>query len=303
MDKILEALSKLLPQENLKEVSEAIKGYLVEAEEDLKQQYNSKLEEAYEDLSKELKEAEETAETGYNEALTMINDLRVRLATQNAEFEQAQDEGYEEAYQALVAERAKNEKLELELYEQYQKTVDELRESMIDQMTDFLEYKNQEIYEQARRDIMNDPRLAEERIVLDKIAGIMSNYMTEEGLALATNKKLEESDKSVRDLRAQVKLLEAKTIRLGTDNDRLLKEVRKANAVITEQTENKVKEKEKKAKNVEGRGRLAEGVIPETKDKPPVTAAEEEIVVEGFTFFHDKKELSDLKRLAGIKKN
>lgn len=301
MDKILEALSKLLPQENLKEVSEAIKGYLAEAEAELKQQYDSKLEEAYEDLSKDLTEAEQTAETGYNEALTMINSLRLRLQTQNEEFDAAMDEGYEEAYQQLLAERAKNEKLEMELLEQFQKDFEEFREGMIEQLTDFMEFKNNEIYETARRDIMNDPRLAEERFVLDKIVDIVTNHMTEEGLAAAHNKKLEESDKKVKELQSQVKMLESRTIRLSNDNNRLTEEVRKAATVITEQTENKEKERNKKAKNVEGRGRLAEGVIPETKDKSNNDSAkDDEVVVEGFKW--NAQEFRDMKTLAGIKK-
>jgi len=65
MDKILEALKKMLPENQINEVADAIKGMLKQAKVDVEKEYNSRLEEAYSELAKELTEAEKTAENGY----------------------------------------------------------------------------------------------------------------------------------------------------------------------------------------------------------------------------------------------
>ena len=55
MEKIVEALTKLLPEDSVKDISEAVKVELEKAKQECEQEYNSKLEEAYAELSKELK--------------------------------------------------------------------------------------------------------------------------------------------------------------------------------------------------------------------------------------------------------
>ena len=61
MEKIVEALTKLLPEDSIEEISEAVKGELEKAKQEYEQEFNSKLEEAYAELSTELKETENTA--------------------------------------------------------------------------------------------------------------------------------------------------------------------------------------------------------------------------------------------------
>ena len=169
MEKIVEALTKLLPEDSIEEISEAVKGELEKAKQEYEQEYNSKLEEAYAELSEELKNTEETALQGYQEAYAIIEDLRKRLEMQQTEFESTMEEGYEEAYQMLQTEKAKNENLEVEMYEQFNQKLSEMKEYMVDKVDAFLQYKGEELYEAARREIVNDPSMAEQKVVLDRV--------------------------------------------------------------------------------------------------------------------------------------
>jgi len=101
MDKITEALKKLLPESETNEVAAAVKDMLEQAKVNLETEYNQKLEEAYAELTSELANAEKTAEKGYEEAYAIIGDLRNRLELQGEEYKAALEEGYEEAYQML----------------------------------------------------------------------------------------------------------------------------------------------------------------------------------------------------------
>ena len=146
MQKIMEAIKKLLPESDVKEVSSAIGEMLEQAKTNLEKEYNEKLEEAYTELSGELKGAEKTAEKGYEEAYAIIADLRNRLEVQGEEYKQALEEGYEEAYQMLKNERSKNNGIEVELYEEYDKKLLEMKEYIVDKVDQFLQVKGHDIY-------------------------------------------------------------------------------------------------------------------------------------------------------------
>lgn len=268
--KIKEALEKLLPEDQLSEVVSAIEEMLAEAKTSLEEEYNSKLEEAYSELSKELKDAESTAETGYAEAYSIISELRNRLEVQGEEYEAALEEGYEEAYGMLKEERSKNKDIEVSLYEEYDNKLAEMKEYIVDKVDQFLQFKGSEIYEQAKHDLVNDPRTSEYKSAFDKIVDITSDYLSDEDHAVASSSKLEEAKKAVDDLRGQIKLLEARSIRLSTENTKLNEAVRSAHNVINEQKETVVKNKKEevlseqnerteKSKKVSGRGQLVAG--------------------------------------------
>jgi len=308
MDKTLvELLSSLLPKEHIAEISTTVKTMLDEAKAEIEaekeKEYEEKLEAAYAELAQEMKEAEKVAEQGYNEAWTIIYDLRNRLETQQAEFEKTLEENYEEAYQMLLAERAKNEELELKLYEDSQKRLAEMKAYIVEKLNEFLLVKGQEIYEQARRDVLSDPRIAEHKLALDRVVEIVSTYLSDEDFNGATSSKLEEASKLVEQLKAQQRILEAKNIRLSTENHKLTEEVRKAADLITE-SKTTVKKEEKKeavrtAKNVQGRGQMyTEGIIPEPKGdaKKPKKAEGDTTLVEQFgdAALHQMKVLSGL---------
>lgn len=273
MDKIVEALKKLLPESEINEVAAAVKEMLEQAKADLESEYNEKLEEAYTELSSELATAEQTAEKGYEEAYAIIGDLRNRLELQGEEYKSALEEGYEEAYQMLKQEREKNQQLEVEMYEEYDKKLAEMKEYIVDKVDQFLQFKGQEIYEQAKRDVLNDPRMAEHKVTLDKIIDLTSDYLSDEDFAAVNSSKLEEASKAIEEMKGQLRIMEARNIRLSTENTKLNEAVRQAQEVITESRKvvakekkseviNEKKERTEKVTNVTGRGKTSEdGVV------------------------------------------
>ena len=295
MNKIKEALEKLLPADQIQEVSSAVEEMLKDAKSELETEFNSKLEEAYAEVSNELKSAEKTAEEGYTEAYAIISELRNRLEVQGEEYEAALEEGYEEAYQMLKEERSKNGSLEVSLYEEYDKKLAEMKEYIVDKVDQFLQFKGAEIYEQAKKDVLADPRTVEHRSAFDKIVDITSEYLSDEDYASVSSAKVDEAKKQIDDLKGQIKLLEARSIRLSTENTKLTEAVRHAQTVVTEQvkafetekqvkTVNEMKERAEKSKNVMGRGQVVAG---------------EAVIAENNGTQHD---FNDLHILAGIKK-
>ena len=258
MKNIVEVLKGLLPEDQLKEVAAVIdaemKDAVAEVSKAKEAEFNKQLETAYNELSAELKAAEATAEQGYEEAYAIITDLRNRLEIQREEFEKTLEEGYEEAYQMLLAERAKNSTLEVDLYEEYEKKYLDLKEQFVDMLDRFLHDKGAEIYEQARRDLVNDPRYAEHKVALDKIAEIAANYLSGEEVALATSSKLEEAHKQLEEMKGQIKVMEARNIRLARENEKMTETVSAASNVVTESRRVEKKERVANSKNVSGRG-------------------------------------------------
>ena len=269
------------------------------------QEASEKLDEAYAELSQELKEAEQTAEVGYQEAHGIILDLRNRLTSQQVEFDSALEEGYEEAYQMLISERGKNDSFEVDIYEEYDKKLSEMKEYIVDKVDAFLQYKGGELYEQARRDVLNDPAMAEHKVALDRIVDTVSEYISDEEYTLATSTKLEEAKKSIEDLKGQHRILEARNIRLSTENNKLGETVRQAETLITEHIQlgenNDKKERVKRAKSVQGRGQITEGIIPEYDETPKEedTKEKDTTLIENL----DPEVLRQYQVLSGVKKN
>lgn len=272
MEKIIEALKKLLPESEIQEVSTAVKDMLEQAKTNLEAEFNTKLEEAYAELSSELVTAEKTAQQGYEEAYAIIGDLRNRLELQGEEYKAALEEGYEEAYQMLKAEKDKNQQLEVEMYEEYDKKLAEMKEYVVDKVDQFLQFKGSEIYEQAKRDVLNDPRMAEHKVTLDKIVDLTSSYLSDDDFNAVSSAKLEEAVKVVEEMKGQLRIMEARNIRLSTENTKLNEAVRQTQEVIAEsrkvtkaekksETVNEQQERAEKSKNVTGRGKTDDGVV------------------------------------------
>ena len=267
-NKIFESLKKMLPENEVKEVSSVISEMIENAKDEMEKEYNKNLEEAYAQLSGELASAEKTAYEGYQEAYEIINDLRTRLEVQKQEFDAQLEEGYEEAYQMLLAERSTKSQVEVDLYEEYDQKLAEMKAYIVEKVDQFLQYKGAEIYEQAKRDLVNDPRILEHKVALDKIVNITSDYLSDEEKSFATSSKLEEATKAIEELRGQLRIMEARNIRLSTDNTRLTESVRKvSHNVITESARTvapvrkpKVLTEQKartlKVKNASGRGHV-----------------------------------------------
>ena len=297
MNKIMESLSKILPQDQHKEISEAVDEMLASVKADLEKEANKNLDEAYAVLSKELKEAEQVAEEGYQQAWGIIQDLRNRLETQKTELEAAMEEGYEEAYQMLQTEKAKNSTLETELYETFDKKLQDMKSFMVDKLDEFLQTKGQEIYETAKKDISNDPRMVEHKLALNKIVETVSDYISDEDRSMADHSKLEESKKVLDELKGQMRILEARNVRMSTENTKLSEQVRQASGMLKEHADltSKIdkKEREQKARIAVGRGeKVTENVkvIGEAQDSVNVETPEQD------------QQVNEWSVLAGIKK-
>jgi hypothetical protein len=291
MDKILEALKKLLPESDTKEVAEAVEQMLDSAKSELEAEYNQKLEEAYTELSGELATAEKTAEEGYSEAYAIINDLRNRLELQGEEMKAALEEGYEEAYEMLKAEKDKNQKLEVEMYEEYDKKLATMKEYIVDKVDEFLQVKGQEIYESAKREILSDPRIAEHKVTLDKIVDLTSNYLSDDDFAAVSSSKLEETNKALEEVKGQIRILEARNIRLSTENTKLNEAVRQSKELVTESKKEVVRAKKTTVVNEQKE---------RTEKAEKVTGSDDTVVVEHTA--STSPEIEQLLILSGIKK-
>lgn len=258
MDKITEALNKIIPEEQVSEVVEAVKEMLAEQVTELETEYQSKLDEAYGQLTEEKQSEETIAEQGYQQAYEVIASLMGRLDEQREEFEKALEEGFEEAYQALQEEKTKNESIEVELYEEFDNKLKEMKEFMVDKVDQFLNLQEAEIYEHAKHDVLTDPQLAENRIVVEKMAGLLSQYIDSDDISAVNSTKIEEAAKATEQLKGQMRIVEARNVKLSAQNNRLNEQVKEANGLLTEaaqiEQKNEKKERASKAKNVSGRG-------------------------------------------------
>jgi hypothetical protein len=242
-----------------------------ESKNELEAEYNKNLEEAYKQLSAELAEAEKVAEQGYAEAHAIIVDQGQRNEALKEEFEKMLEEQYEEAYKMILEERGKNSNLEATMYEEYDNKLNNIKEYIVDKVDTFLTLKGKEIYEQAYRDAVNDPRMAEHKVVLDKIVELASGYLSEEEVNFATSAKLEEAYTQVEKLASQVKMMEGRNIRISAENTKMQSQLNEAVVLLKEfstqdqkaQKLNEQKERVEKAANVQGRGQLRDNKTDE----------------------------------------
>lgn len=303
MEKLIEALTKLLPEDQLQRIDEikaAVEQQLASYKEDVEKEYNSKLDEAYEELQSEIQTAEKTAEKGYQEAHTIIEDLRRRLEGQQREFESTMHEEYEEAYKVIEQERKKNETIEEDLYTRFESELNEMKDYMVERITDYLEYKNSDIYESARRDILNDPRLVEHKVVLDKIVNEVSDYIDQDQFAVINSNKVQEATKEIEGLRASLRRSEARNINLDTQNKKLDEAVRQYQEVISESNESR-DERETLAESVEGRGRTtSRDNTLEIVQESTEPAGQPEVIDSTLSESFNPADLEQMRRIAGV---
>ena len=304
---VLETLKKLLPEDKVKEFVPAVEDMLDEAKSEIEAEYQKNLEEAYAQLATEKAEAEAVGEQGYQEAYSIIQDLRGRLETQQAEFDAALEEGYEEAYQALLNERAKKESLEVEIYDEYDKKLQEMKDYMVDKLDEFFKHKTAELRNEVRREVMNDPSVAEHKVALDKVVGILSDYITDDQYQLANSNKLEQAVQLLDDLRNQKRILESRNLNLARENKKinehyrmLAEQVKAGTATLTESR----KEKVSKAANATGRGRKVTENIEVIREhnndtQQPQQDSDDNTLSEAF----DPAYMNQMKVLAGVKKS
>lgn len=295
MDKITEALKSILPAEHVNEVAKAVEEMMAENVAALEAEFQSKLDEAYEQLTEERKADEVIAENGYQQAYDMIQSLMARLDEQREEFETALEEGFEEAYGELQKEKGRNENLEVEIYEEADKKLQEMKSMMVDKLDQFLSLQEQEMYESAKRDVLSDPSILEQRVAVEKMAEVLADYIGDDTINNVTSAKLEEMQKQVEALKGQMRIIEAKNVRLATQNNKLTEQVREAHEVITEATKAEKTNRLNKKENASGRGQrvVNEQIISEFA-APTEKSVKEADLREG----HDP--LADLLVLSGL---
>lgn len=299
MDKITKALKSILPAEHVNEVAKAVEEMMAENVAALEAEFQAKLDEAYEQLSEERKSDETIAEAGYQQAYEMIQSLMARIDEQREEFETALEEGFEEAYNELQKEKGRNQNLEVEIYEEADAKLQEMKNMMVDKLDQFLALQESEIYESAKRDVLNDPRILEQRVAVEKMAELLADYMDVDSVNSVTSSKVEEMQKQIEALRGQMRIIEAKNVRLATQNNKLTEQVREAHDVITEATKVERTNRVNRKEAASGRGQrvVNEQIISEYAAPANEKSNKEVDLKEG----HDP--LNDLLVLSGIQQS
>jgi hypothetical protein len=304
MNKLLETLQKMLPEEQFNEMAAAVEEMLNESKSEMKKEAEVELEKAYEAVAVEVAESERVAVQGYQEAYAIIVDQENRKEAMREEFERMLEEQYEEAWKMIKEEQGKNNDLESTMYDEYDNKLNEMKSYIVDKVDEFLQFKGKEICEQAKRDILNDPRMAEHKVVLDRVVSDISDYLTEEELQLGTSRKLEDVQKKLEKLQSELKRQEGRNIRLSTENTQMGQKLEEAVKIIQEneafESETALTEQNERANRagtVQGRGHSVtdEKLIAEyhNDDAPAATQGEEPATL--------MENLDDIKRLAGYK--
>lgn len=306
-EQILKALSGLIPENAQKDVTDAVTQFLDEARVELEQEFNGKLEDGYKQAHDKVLQTEQEAEKGYSQALEYITELRNRLELQKEEFEQALEEGYEEAYQMLQEERAKNDTLEVDLYEEYEKRLNDVKEFMVDKVDTFLSLQGEKYFEMAKKEAINDPTVVEHKVAFDRILEVASNYLSDEDFAFATGSKVDALQKQLDEQKGALRILEAKNMRLATDNNKLNESLRHSQEVINES----VVRQEKKARveragKAQGRGQTEPSrqvVIGEWQNAGESVKVDDKNEGDRFVESIGEDVVNDWKHLSGLVKN
>lgn len=257
-EKIMESLSGLLPEETQGQVASAVSSILEDLHKEYEESYNEKLKEAYAEMAEENENNVKKAVESYEKAYEIISDLRNRLEVQKEELDEAYTQEYEEAYQMLVEERNKNEELESRLYEEYDARLNDIKEYMVDKVDQFLAQQGEKFYEMAKQEVLNDPAILEHKVAFDKIVDVVGDYISDEEMIFNTSSKVNGLNDQVEKLSKEKRLLEAKVIRLESDNNKLNEVAGEAQKLLQEQVLNEEKEWVKRSRNAEGRGEVAE---------------------------------------------
>lgn len=296
MDKITQALKKILPAEHISEVAKAVEDMMAEQVAALEKEFHAKLDEAYEQLAEERRADEGVAEAGYQQAYQIITSLMTRLDEQREEFETALEEGFEEAYNELQKEKARNQNLEVEIYTEADAKLQEMKNLMVDKLDQFLALQEAEIYEAATQNILKDPRILEQRIAIEKVAEVVSDYIGVDSGIGASSSKIEEAQKQIDVLKGQLRIVESKNIRLATQNAKLAEQVKEANDVVEEAVKVERTNRANKRGIASGRGQrvVNDQIISEYAAPTNTKSDNTQTVSEG----HDP--LNDLLVLSGL---
>jgi len=271
MDKLLEALKKTsLSSQQVEDVKKAVEGLVSEAAKQIdnkkKSEFDAKLQEAYDQQAVEIAAIEQKAKEGYQQAYAIIEDQRLRLDQTNREWENKMQEGYQQAFEMLESKQSENNDLSLEIHREYDERFKQMRDFMVEKLDQFLQMSQAEIYDEARRDVLNDPKLVEHRVALEKMADIMTDYLQVEGVVNNNSGKVEQVIRENEELRNRLQVVESRNVRISAKNTELTEAVRQKEQLISEARSHAVETERKNRKNsagnASGRGQR---VITESK--------------------------------------
>ena len=265
MDKILEALKAILPESEVDGVVSALQETLTRHEAELEAEYQEKLDEAYEEMQQERAADQRIANEGYEEAHGIIKALTRQVEDVRAAGDEALKEGFEEAYQELQKVIEEKKAIEAEVYEDADRRLKQMQEHTVTHVTEFLAQKERELYEDARREVLSDPQLVEARVAIERIAETVGP-LTGGGFGGPTTRQIEEARREADSLRTQLRITEAKNLRITSQNERLNEQVRAKDQAITESARAERTERKNRSGKGVGRGKttLGESVVIET---------------------------------------
>lgn len=253
-EKVLAALSGLIPAEAHAKVAAAINEAIDAAVAQVDAQRQAEIAELKEHHAKELAEQEQLAEKGYAEAYEMIVELRHSGARMREEYERQLAEGYEEAYQMLLAERKKNDNLEVDLYEEYDGRVGEIREYLIEKVDRFLGEHGDIFFDACRTEVRNDPATAEAQVAVERVLEAVQPLLSDADYAKAKGSRVHDLERKLHEQTALVRSLEARTMRLHAENTKLNEAARQAHSVLAESARVERNARRELAQKVQSRG-------------------------------------------------
>lgn len=264
-ENVLKALNGVLPEDVVAKVSDVITSSLDEATKEIESDFQTQLDEAYQEFRDATGKLQEKAYAGYSQAYQIICEMKDRLVLQSEENKRVMDEGFNEAWTMLQEERSKNDTLENDLHEVYEGKYGDLKKWLVKKMDRFIQTQGDKYYEEARKDLMNDPIFSENRLAFQKILESAATILTDEDFAVAASSKVESLAKEKEELKKQLQMMESRNMRLSMEKHQLQDSVRRTKVNLLEtvgvEKSDKVRKQERKqllenAKKAQGRGKI-----------------------------------------------
>lgn len=118
----------------------------------------------------------------------------------------------------IEEEKAYNEQLEQNLYEEYMRQIEDMKNDLVEKIDGFLEERVDEITEAVKRELQNSPEILEHKVAFDKIKKIVSSSLSSSEIDDSVSEKIENLEESIKRLKAENKTIKAKNMRLLTES-------------------------------------------------------------------------------------
>jgi uncharacterized coiled-coil protein SlyX len=136
----------------------------------------------------------------------------------------------------------------------------------------------------AKKDVLNDPAIAEHKLAFEKVLEVAQNFLTDEDFAFATSSRVEGLNKQLTEQKRNIQILEAKNMNLATQLNESIKKIQSSQSRVDESKNNERTARAEKARTVEGRGEQHQNrkdqkqvVIGEQKDVSSAPVTEQKV--------------------------